>query len=74
MSSKKWARVFFCSSSAVTQQVAGGVGLRVQIHDQGPPTPRGADGGQIARDGGFAHPPFLVEDDSAHGGFHCGFV
>jgi hypothetical protein len=41
--------------------------LNVEIDDQGFFALGRADGGQIARDGGFAHPPFLIEYHPAHG-------
>ena len=48
------------------EQVARGIGLRVQVDQQRAPALLRRDRGQVARDGGLAHPTFLVEDDVAH--------
>jgi len=49
-----------------TQQVAGGIALRVEVNDQRAQALAGADGGQIAGDGGLANAPFLIEHDDRH--------
>ena len=54
----------FCRVTA--QQVACGVALGVQIDHQRALALPGADGGQVAGDGGLAHATFLVEYDMLH--------
>ena len=56
----------------VTEEVVAGVGLRIQVDHEHPPSPRGGHGGQVAHDGGFSDPALLVEDDPAHGTLRCG--
>ena len=49
-----------------TEQVAAGIALHIEVDQQGAPTLYRADRGQVAGDGGLAHPAFLIEYDQWH--------
>jgi hypothetical protein len=68
---EKTGHVGLVFSGPFTQQVTGGVALLVEVDDQGAQTLAGADGGQVAGDGGFSNPTFLVEDDERHEAIPC---
>lgn len=48
-------------------QVVRGVGLGVQVHQQGAIALRRADRRQVAGDAGLAYPAFLIEHHAPHG-------
>jgi hypothetical protein len=48
-------------------QVTAGISLRIKVNDQGAQTLAGADGSQVAGDGGFPDATLLIEDDEWHG-------
>jgi hypothetical protein len=47
-------------------QVLSGVGLGIEVHQQGSITFAGADRRQVARDAGLAHTAFLIEHHATH--------
>ena len=51
---------------ARTEQILGGIALRVGVDHQGAQSTMGADGGEIAGNGGLADPALLVEYHSSH--------
>ena len=64
---KKLRHIGLVVGACIAQQVGTGVALGVQVDHQGAQALAGADGGQIAGDGGLADTTFLIENDERHG-------
>jgi hypothetical protein len=45
--------------------------LEVEVNHQSTQTLTGADGGQVAGDGGLSYAPFLIENDERHDAIPC---